>query len=44
VQEHGRSFREAFLSKLALLLAGTMAAPVEHWGETLADEHVQGGE
>lgn len=36
-------FRESFLSKLALLLRGTVAAPPERFGETLADEHIRGG-
>ena len=36
-------FREAFLAKLALLLRGTVAAPPERFGETLADEHICGG-
>jgi hypothetical protein len=43
VQEKGRVFRESFLSKLALLLRGTVAAPPERFGETLADEHIRGG-
>lgn len=43
VQEKGRIFRESFISKLALLLRGTVAAPPERFGETLADEHIRGG-
>jgi hypothetical protein len=43
LQEKGRIFRESFLSKLALLLRGTVAAPPERFGETLADEHIRGG-
>ncbi|KAL4448820.1 hypothetical protein ABPG77_007537 [Micractinium sp. CCAP 211/92] len=43
LKEKGRIFREAFLSKLALLLRGTVAAPPERFGETLADEHIRGG-
>jgi len=39
----GRIFREAFIQKLALLLRGTVAAPPERFGETLADEHIRGG-
>ena len=39
----GRIFREAFIAKLALLLRGTVAAPPERFGETLADEHIRGG-
>ena len=42
-QEKGRVFRESFISKLALLLRGTVAAPPERFGETLADEHIRGG-
>lgn len=36
-------FREAFLGKLSLLLKGTVAAPADRFGETLADEHMMGG-
>ena len=43
LQEKGRIFREAFISKLSLLLRGTVAAPPERFGETLADEHIRGG-
>ena len=43
LKEKGRHFREAFLAKLALLLRGTVAAPPERFGETLADEHIRGG-
>ena len=43
LKDKGRSFREAFLAKLALLLRGTVAAPPDRFGETLADEHVRGG-
>jgi hypothetical protein len=43
-QEKGRMFREAFLNKLSLLLRGTVAAPADRFGETLADEHMMGGE
>lgn len=43
-QDKGRMFREAFLNKLSLLLRGTVAAPAERFGETLADEHMMGGE
>jgi hypothetical protein len=32
-----------FLQKIPLLLRGTMAAPPERFGETLADEHIRGG-
>ena len=44
LKEKGRIFRESFLAKLALLLRGTVAAPPERYGETLADEHIRGGE
>ena len=43
LKEKGRSFRESFLAKLCLLLRGTVAAPPERFGETLADEHIRGG-
>jgi hypothetical protein len=43
LKERGRTFREAFLAKLGLLLRGTVAAPPERFGETLADEHIRGG-
>ena len=43
LKEKGRVFREAFISKLGLLLRGTVAAPPDRFGETLADEHIRGG-
>ena len=43
LKEKGRIFREAFLAKLALLLKGTVQAPPDRFGETLADEHIRGG-
>lgn len=43
LKERGRVFREAFLSKLGLLLRGTVAAPPDRFGETLSDEHIRGG-
>ncbi len=43
LKERGRVFREAFLSRLALLLRGTVSAPPDQFGETLADEHIRGG-
>ena len=43
LKERGRTFRESFLAKLGLLLRGTVAAPPERFGETLADEHIRGG-
>lgn len=43
LKDKGRIFREAFLTKLTLLLKGTVAATPERFGETLADEHTRGG-
>ena len=43
LKEKGRALREGFLAKLALLLKGTVAAPPDRFGETLADEHMRGG-
>jgi len=43
LKEKGRSFVEAFLSKLQLILRGTVTAPPEKFGETLVDEHMRGG-
>lgn len=43
LKEKGRGFREQFLAKLGLLLKGTVSAPPERFGETLADEHIRGG-
>ena len=43
LKEKGRVFREAFISKLGLLLRGTVAAPPDRFGETLSDEHIRGG-
>ncbi|KAI8476585.1 MAG: P-loop containing nucleoside triphosphate hydrolase protein [Monoraphidium minutum] len=43
LKDKGRSFRESFLSKVALLLRGTVAAPADRFGETLGDEHMRGG-
>lgn len=43
LRDKGRQFRESFLTKLTLLLRGTVAAPAERFGETLSDEHVRGG-
>lgn len=43
LKEKGRNFREVFLQKLGLLLRGTVSAPPERFGETLADEHIRGG-
>ena len=43
LKDRGRHFYNAFLSKLPLLLRGTMMAPPSRFGETLADEHIRGG-
>lgn len=43
LRERGRSFYSHFVQKIPLLLRGTMAAPPERFGETLADEHIRGG-
>jgi len=43
LKEKGRKFREAFLEKLAQLMRGTVQAPPDRFGETLADEHIRGG-
>lgn len=43
LKERGRVFREAFLTRLALLMRGTVSAPPDQFGETLADEHIRGG-
>ncbi|KAG0561482.1 hypothetical protein KC19_9G067700 [Ceratodon purpureus] len=43
LKERGRIFRDSFLSKLSLLLRGTVVAPVDKFGETLQDERVHGG-
>lgn len=43
LKEKGRVFRESFISKLGLLLRGTVSAPPDRFGETLTDEHIRGG-
>lgn len=43
LKDKGRVFRESFIAKLGLLLRGTVSAPPERFGETLADEHIRGG-
>ncbi|KAG2491621.1 hypothetical protein HYH03_009992 [Edaphochlamys debaryana] len=43
LKDKGRSFVDAFLSRLGQLLRGTVSAPADRWGETLADEHARGG-
>ncbi|GER42695.1 dynamin-like protein ARC5 [Striga asiatica] len=43
MKEKGRVFNDLFLTKLSLLLKGTVVAPPEKFGETLQDERVNGG-
>ena len=43
LKDKGRVFRESFISKLGLLLRGTVSAPPDRFGETLTDEHIRGG-
>ncbi|KAL6329718.1 hypothetical protein AAG906_035366 [Vitis piasezkii] len=43
LKEKGRTFHDLFLTKLSLLLKGTVVAPPEKFGETLQDERVNGG-
>ncbi|KAK4491226.1 hypothetical protein RD792_001959 [Penstemon davidsonii] len=43
LKEKGRAFNDLFLTKLALLLKGTVVAPPDKFGETLQDERVNGG-
>nr|BAH23792.1 dynamin-related protein 5B-2 [Physcomitrium patens] len=43
LKERGRIFRDSFLSKLSLLLRGTVVAPVDKFGESLQDERVHAG-
>lgn len=43
LRERGRAFYSYFVQKIPLLLRGTMAAPPERFGESLADEHIRGG-
>ncbi|KAM7252078.1 hypothetical protein ACFE04_023961 [Oxalis oulophora] len=43
LKEKGRAFHDVFLTKLSLLLKGTVVAPPEKFGETLLDERVNGG-
>ncbi|ERM97732.1 dynamin-like protein ARC5 [Amborella trichopoda] len=44
LKEKGRLFQDAFLTKLSLLLKGTVVAPPDKFGETLQDERVNGGD
>ncbi|XXG87115.1 hypothetical protein AAC387_Pa11g1881 [Persea americana] len=43
LKEKGRTFHDSFLTKLSLLLKGTVVAPPDKFGETLQDERVNGG-
>ncbi|CAA7396759.1 unnamed protein product [Spirodela intermedia] len=43
LKEKGRSFHDALLTKLSLLLKGTVVAPPDKFGETLQDERSNGG-
>ncbi|KAI6701679.1 hypothetical protein NL676_016003 [Syzygium grande] len=43
LKEKGRSFHDLFLTKLSLLLKGTVVAPPDKFGETLQDERTNGG-
>ncbi|CAM8971685.1 hypothetical protein QQ045_029604 [Rhodiola kirilowii] len=43
LKEQGRAFHDLFLTKLSLLLKGTVVAPPDKFGETLQDERVNGG-
>ncbi|XP_057803948.1 dynamin-like protein ARC5 [Salvia miltiorrhiza] len=43
LKEKGRNFHDMFLTKLSLLLKGTVVAPPDKFGETLQDERVNGG-
>ncbi|XP_010557576.1 PREDICTED: dynamin-like protein ARC5 isoform X2 [Tarenaya hassleriana] len=43
LKEKGRTFHDLFLTKLSLLLKGTVVAPPDKFGETLQDERMNGG-
>ncbi|KAL8138227.1 hypothetical protein V2J09_004228 [Rumex salicifolius] len=43
LKEKGRNFHDMFLTKLSLLLKGSIVAPPDKFGETLQDERVNGG-
>ncbi|KAK1299844.1 Dynamin-like protein ARC5 [Acorus calamus] len=43
LKEKGRTFHDSFLTKLSLLLKGTVVAPPDKFGETLEDERANGG-
>ncbi|XP_050376301.1 dynamin-like protein ARC5 [Argentina anserina] len=43
LKEKGRLFHDMFLTKLSMLLKGTVVAPPDKFGETLQDERSNGG-
>lgn len=43
LKEKGRQFHDQFLTKLSLLLKGSIVAPPDKFGETLQDERMNGG-
>ncbi|XP_068647457.1 dynamin-like protein ARC5 [Aristolochia californica] len=43
LKEKACTFRDSFLTKLSLLLRGTVVAPPDKFGETLQDERLNGG-
>ncbi|WOL02352.1 hypothetical protein Cni_G11071 [Canna indica] len=43
LKEKGRAFHDSFLTKLSLLLKGTVVAPPDKFGESLLDERTTGG-
>ncbi|PKI37811.1 hypothetical protein CRG98_041761 [Punica granatum] len=43
LKEKGRTFDDLFLTKLSLLLKGTVVAPPDKFGETLQEERTNGG-
>ncbi|GMH03122.1 hypothetical protein Nepgr_004961 [Nepenthes gracilis] len=43
LKEKGRNFHDMFLTKLSLLLKGSVVAPPDKFGETLQDERTNGG-
>uniref|UniRef100_A0A6N2L9Y3 Dynamin-type G domain-containing protein n=1 Tax=Salix viminalis TaxID=40686 RepID=A0A6N2L9Y3_SALVM len=43
LKEKGRKFHDLFITKLSLLLKGTVVAPPDKFGETLQDERSSGG-
>ncbi|KAI8025770.1 Dynamin-like protein ARC5 [Camellia lanceoleosa] len=43
LKEKGRAFHDLLLTKLSLLLKGTVVAPPDKFGEALQDERINGG-